>query len=196
MILSCKNKSKKPNPAKPCPPQKRNQHQKTPNKINSPQMQHIDQGNFLKLSGCCASVFDHLMALPAAFCRETVRSQCALPLKPNYPYVFPTGSLFPNPPLCPACLPFFLFFPYHLPAFSHFLVLFFTGVNLDWFNFVFLYFFCIVSFSKIQSGNWKTFICYTRELMGWKETQFCSVTSANHRWALSLENIVEYCRER
>lgn len=66
---------------------------------------------------------------------------------------------------------------------------------LDWFSFVFLYFFCTVYFSKLQSGNWKAFICYTRELTVGKK-DFCSVTSAYHSWALSLENTVKYCREK
>lgn len=62
---------------------------------------------------------------------------------------------------------------------------------LDWFNFVFLYFFCTVSFSRLQSENWQAFICYIGKLMGYKETQFCSVTSAYCSSVLSLENIVE-----
>lgn len=87
MILFCKYKSKKTQPSKNHPLAhhiKETNTKKPPNKNQkTPKIQRIDRRDFLKLSGYCVFVFDHLMAQPAAFCKENVRSQCALPLKPN-----------------------------------------------------------------------------------------------------------------
>lgn len=89
---------------------------------------------------------------------------------------------------CTICLHFHIFSFHFSPVLT----------DLERVNIVFLYFFFMVSFSKLQSGNWQALICYNRNIRGWKETQFrtCSVASARSSKAASLENMVEYCRKK